>query len=110
MIAEDGRVIAVEAVEGTDAMIARVRELRAAGRLAAKPEMGILLKAMKPEQDMRADLPAIGPQTVLAVAEASLKGIAIETGCSLILEKERTLALATQHRIFILGFKPEDFI
>jgi len=108
-IAEDGRVVALEAVEGTDAMIARVRELRKAGRLAEKPGMGILLKAMKPEQDMRADLPAIGPQTVLAVSEAGLTGIAIEAGRSLILEREKTLALAASHHIFIYGFEGNDF-
>jgi DUF1009 family protein len=109
VIAEDGRVLALEAVEGTDAMIGRVAQLRAEGRLSAKPEMGILLKAMKPGQDMRADLPAIGPGTIIAVNNAGLKGIAVEAGRSLILERERTLDLARQHNIFIIGFDAEDF-
>ncbi|MGB7288343.1 MAG: UDP-2,3-diacylglucosamine diphosphatase LpxI [Salaquimonas sp.] len=108
-IAEHGRVIALEAAEGTDAMIDRVVQLRKDGRISVKPSNGILAKTMKPEQDMRADLPAIGPDTIRSVAAAGLKGIAIEAGHTFILEKEETLRLAGELKIFIIGVKAEDF-
>lgn len=108
-VAEDGRVIALEAAEGTDAMIRRVQDLRKTGRISKKPTLGVLAKTMKPDQDMRADLPAIGPETVRSVAEAGLKGIVIEAGHSFILEKSKTLKLAAEKGIFIAGFSTEDF-
>ncbi len=108
-IAEDGRVIALEAAEGTDGMIRRVGELRLSGRLSAKPKMGVLVKAMKPEQDMRADLPAIGPKTIDSVFAAGLKGIAVESGHTFILEREATLKRARELGIFIVGVSAVDF-
>lgn len=106
-IAEDGRVVALEALEGTDAMINRVAGLRKTGRLNANPKMGVLAKMLKPEQDMRADLPAIGPKTVTMVAKAGLKGIVIEAGKSLILDREATIKKAKQLNIFIYGYDYE---
>ena len=108
-IAEDGRVLTLEAVEGTDAMINRVKQLRESGRASASPKMGVLVKAMKPSQDMRADLPAIGPDTIEKVVSAGLKGIAIEAGRSLILEREKTVKMAAQCGIFIIGISKEEF-
>ncbi|MBL1404866.1 MAG: UDP-2,3-diacylglucosamine diphosphatase LpxI [Rhizobiales bacterium] len=106
-IAEDGRVVALEALEGTDAMLNRVVDLRKAGRLNANPKMGILAKMIKPEQDMRADLPAIGPKTVAMAAKAGLKGIVIESGKSLILDREATVKKAESLNIFIYGYDYE---
>lgn len=106
-IAEDGRVVALEALEGTDAMINRVASLRKSGKLNASPKMGVLAKMLKPEQDMRADLPAIGPKTVTMVAKAGLKGIVIEAGKSLILDREATIKKAEALNIFIYGYDYE---
>lgn len=103
-IAVGGRVVAVEGVEGTDAMIDRVTDLRIKGRLREKGRNGVLVKSMKPDQDMRVDLPAIGPRTIQQAAEAGLRGIAIEAGHSIILEPEVTLEEAASKDIFIYGF------
>jgi len=103
-IAVSGRVVALEGIEGTDAMIERVTDLRIKGKLREKGRNGVLVKSVKPNQDMRVDLPAIGPQTIQQVAEAGLRGIAIEAGHSIILEPEETLASANAKDIFIYGF------
>lgn len=108
-IAEDGRIIALEAAEGTDAMIERVANLRKSGRIGKNPSIGVLAKALKPDQDMRADLPSIGPDTVRSVAKAGLKGIVLEADRSFILQKEETLKLAVKEKIFIIGVSDEDF-
>lgn len=102
-ICEDGRVIALEGAEGTDAMIARVSDLRKAGRIAAEPRVSILAKVMKPKQDMRADLPSIGPETITNAASAGIGGVVLEAGRSLILDREETLARARKAGIFIYG-------
>lgn len=104
VIVEDGRVIALEGAEGTDAMLERVAALRIKNRLSKVPKFGVLVKCMKPDQDMRADLPAIGPHTVTSVVKAGLKGIVIDAGHSLILDRAKTLELARQQKIFILGY------
>jgi len=103
-IAVGGRVVAVEGIEGTDAMIDRVTDMRIKGKLREKGRNGVLVKSMKPDQDMRVDLPAIGPQTIQQAAEAGLRGIAIEAGHSIILEPENTLKEAAHKDIFIYGF------
>ena len=102
-VAEASRVVAVEGVEGTDALLERICALRETGRMPKTGKHGVLVKTMKPGQDMRADLPAIGPKTVTGVVRAGLKGIAIEAGHAIILEREATLAAATAAGIFIYG-------
>jgi len=97
------RAVAVEGVEGTDAMLSRVGEMREIGRLP-KRLGGVLVKAVKPGQDERADLPAIGPDTILSVHKAGLLGIGVEADKTLIIDKEETLRLAHQHGVFIFGF------
>jgi DUF1009 family protein len=74
------RVLAVEAAEGTDQMLSRVAELRANGRINLPAGTGILVKAPKPQQDRRFDLPSIGPKTVDLAVKASLAGIAVRSG------------------------------
>lgn len=96
-------VLAVEAAEGTDNMLARVVELRAQGRVATASGTGVLVKAPKPGQDRRFDLPAIGPQTVANVARAGLGGIAAVAGATIIAEPEETIAAADQAGIFLVG-------
>jgi DUF1009 family protein len=67
----------------------------------------VLVKCCKPQQDRRADLPAIGPDTIDEARKAGLSGIALDAGASFILELERTVALADSQGLFILGLKPE---
>ena len=107
-VAVGGRVVAVEGIEGTDSMVDRIASLRAEGRLYEDGREGVLVKTMKPDQDMRVDLPAIGPDTVEKAANAGLRGIAIEAGRSLLLQREQTISLAKTHNIFIFGMKPEE--
>lgn len=105
-VAVHGRVVALEGAEGTDAMLERVRALRGAGRIPAKPG-GVLVKCAKPGQELRADLPAIGPPTVANAAAAGLSGIVVEEGRALIMERQRTVALADEKGIFIAGQSEE---
>lgn len=98
-----GRAVAVEGAEGTDSMLQRVADLRSIGRLPSR-RGGVLVKAVKPGQDERVDLPAIGPETVMGAQKAGLLGIGVEAGKTLIIEKDRTFDLAREHGIFIHGF------
>ena len=98
-IATGGRVVALEGAEGTDLMIERVRELRAAGRIPKRG--GVLVKMAKPRQDERADLPAIGLSTVENAALAGLAGIAVEAERTFILGFAETIAAANEKGLFI---------
>ena len=70
----DGHVVGVEDIEGTDGLLARVARLRGEGRIRAKAPRGVLVKAPKSGQDLRFDLPTIGPRTVEGAVEAGLAG------------------------------------
>jgi DUF1009 family protein len=99
-------VLALEAAEGTDQMLARIAELRANGRIRAATGSGVLVKAPKRDQDRRFDLPSIGPQTVEGVARAGLAGIAVVAGETIIAEPERTVQAADRAGIFVIGSGP----
>lgn len=96
-------VLAVEAVEGTDQMLARVAELRTNGRISAAAGSGVLVKAPKPDQDRRFDLPSIGPQTIELVSRAGLAGIAVVAGATVMAEPERLVQMADRAKLFIIG-------
>ncbi len=102
-VACDGLVLALEAQEGTDAMLARVAGLPEAIRGAPGRLRGVLAKASKPGQELRVDLPAIGPETVRRAAAAHLSGIAGEAGQLLILDRSETLRLADDAGLFVFG-------
>jgi DUF1009 family protein len=102
-----GLVLAVEAQEGTDAMLSRVADLPAHLRGRPGAGAGVLAKAPKPIQETRVDLPTIGLATVQAVARAGLAGIAGEAGRLLVLDREATVALADELGVFIVGVTPE---
>lgn len=106
-IAVGGRAIALEGIEGTDGLLARTAGMRGHGRLAGR-KGGALVKCCKPQQDRRADLPAIGPDTVGAARAAGLAGIGLDAGRSFILDFARTVALADEAGLFIVGLKPEE--
>lgn len=99
----DGNVVAVEDIEGTDALLARVAHLRGAGRLRAPLGRGALVKAPKTDQDLRFDLPTFGPRTVEGAIGAALAGIAIVAGHSLIAEPEKVVSAADKARLFLMG-------
>jgi len=102
-ILADHRVIAIEAAEGTDAMIRRVGDLVASGRLRFAKGDGILVKAPKDGQDLRVDMPAIGPDTLRHVTEAGLSGIGLRAGRVLVGDAAQLGKLADQSGLFIEG-------
>src|SRR6185369_4600968 len=97
------RVLAVEAAEGTDQMLTRVAEMRANGRVRTPSGVGVLVKAPKPTQDRRFDLPSIGPQTVENIVRAGLAGIAVAAGETIVAEPARLAQAADRGRVFVVG-------
>jgi UDP-2,3-diacylglucosamine hydrolase len=98
-----GRVLAVEAAEGTDAMLQRVAALREAGRIGLPRGVGVVVKAPKQRQDRRFDLPSIGPDTVLHAAHAGLAGIAVVAGGTIVAEPQRLVEAADTNGLFVFG-------
>jgi len=108
-VAVGGRAIALEGIEGTDGLLARVRELRGHGRLAGK-KGGVLVKCAKPGQELRVDLPSIGLQTVEGAHAAGLAGIAVEAGRSLVLDSSAVIAKADALGLFVVGLPAKERI
>ena len=102
-IAVGGRVVALEGAEGTDAMIQRCADLKANGRIRTKGRAGVLVKTAKPDQDLRVDLPTVGPRTIDLAMAAGLSGIAVEAHGALIAEREETLQRADKAGLFVVG-------
>lgn len=102
----EGLILALEAQEGTDAMLSRVAALPEGIRGTSRRRRGVLAKVCKPGQERRVDLPTLGPQTVLRAADAGLAGIAAEADLTLLLERERVCALADELGLFIVGVDP----
>ncbi|MCC7251254.1 UDP-2,3-diacylglucosamine diphosphatase LpxI [Hyphomicrobium sp.] len=105
VIVADGRIVAVEGAEGTDRMIARAAAARAKESSTAR---GVLVKRSKPSQDLRVDMPAIGPATVDGARTAGLAGIAVEAGKVLVADRAQTLARADQAQIFVEGVEDSE--
>lgn len=99
-VVQQGIVLAVEAAEGTDAMLARCAALMRRG------PGGVLVKLVKPGQDRRTDLPTIGVDTVSAAVAAGLRGIAFEAGGTVLADRARAIAAADAAGLFLLGFDP----
>jgi DUF1009 family protein len=99
----DNHVVATEDIGGTDSLLARVARLRDEGRLRAKRGRGVLVKGPKAGQDLRFDLPALGPLTVEGVAGAGLAGIAIAAGYSVVAEPQAMIEAADKAGVFITG-------
>jgi len=103
VIVANQQVLAVEGPEGTDQTLARVAELRRNGRIRTPAGVGVLVKAAKIGQDHRIDLPSIGPYTVEGAIAASLAGIAVVAGSTIVAEPERIGAAADRAKIFVVG-------
>jgi hypothetical protein len=99
----NGHVVAVEDIEGTDGLLARVSRLREQGRIRSPVGRGVLVKTPKSGQDLRFDLPTIGPRTVQGAAAAGLAGIAVAAGDTLLAEPEETIAAADRAGLFVMG-------
>jgi hypothetical protein len=99
----DGHVVGVEDIEGTDGLLARVARLRAEGRIRAATARGVLVKAPKSGQDLRFDLPTVGPRTVEGAASAKLAGIAIVAGHTMIADPEAVIEAADARGLFVTG-------
>ena len=99
VVVQEGMVLALEAVEGTDMMLSRASQLKKAGK---NP---VMVKVLKPGQDMRVDLPAIGKQTIEQLQKYGMGGIAVEAGGILIIEREEVIKMADEAGIFIVGVK-----
>lgn len=102
VIVQQGLVLGVEGIEGTDKLIQRCGEYKRKG------VGGVLVKLRKPQQDMRIDLPTIGVKTVENMHAAGMRGIAVHAGNALIVDEEKVIALANKYSMFICGIKPED--
>ena len=106
VVVANGLVLAVEAQEGTDAMLRRCAELPAELRANGGEPVGVLAKAVKPNQDRRIDLPAIGPATVIGAARAGLAGIVGEAGSLLVIDRAGVIQTADDLGLFVLGVAP----
>ena len=95
VVVKGGTVLAVEAFEGTNAAILRGGEL---GKKDA-----VMVKVSKPNQDLRFDVPVIGPLTLETARDARLSVMGVEAGKTLLLERERLVSLAAEYRISIVG-------
>ena len=99
----EGHVVGVEDIEGTDGLLARVARLRAERRIRARAARGVLVKAPKSGQDLRFDLPTVGPRTVEGAAAASLAGIAAVAGNTVVVEPQTMVEAADAAGLFIRG-------
>jgi UDP-2,3-diacylglucosamine hydrolase len=101
VVVQQGLVLGVEAIEGTDALIRRCATLRRSG------PGGVLVKLEKPGQESRIDRPTVGPKTVRLAAEAGLQGIAVEAGATLLLDRDEVVRAADAAGLFVIGVRPE---
>jgi UDP-2,3-diacylglucosamine hydrolase len=99
----DGHVVAVEDIEGTDGLLARVARLREQGRIRSPEKRGVLVKAPKSGQDLRYDLPTTGPRTIEGVATAKLAGLAVVAGNTLVVEPQAMIEAADRAGLFVTG-------
>jgi DUF1009 family protein len=102
----EGLALAVEAAEGTDAMIGRIGQLRDNLRGTPQKKRGVLVKALKPTQDAKTDMPVVGVETVRRAADVGLAGIALEAGKSLVVGKDAVAAEADRLGLFVAGVTP----
>jgi UDP-2,3-diacylglucosamine hydrolase len=98
-----GLVLAVEAQEGTDRMLARICDLSTDIRGTKSDRRGVLVKRAKPQQERRVDLPTIGLRTIEGAARAGLVGVVVEAGGALILDKPSVIAACQEAGMFLLG-------
>lgn len=99
VVVQEGMVLAVEAIEGTDMMLSRASSVKKPGKAP------VMVKVLKPGQDTRTDLPAIGLQTIEQLKKYGIKGIAVEAGAILLIERDAVIRMADESKIFIIGMR-----
>lgn len=104
-VVANGFVLAIEAAEGTDAMLDRCADLENGASRG-----GVLVKRPKPGQELRIDLPVIGAETVRRAAKAGLAGIAVEAGHAIVIDRAEVAALADEAKMFVFGFSLQDLV
>lgn len=104
VVVQQGLVLGVEGIEGTDELIRRC------GNYRRKGEGGVLVKLRKPQQDMRIDLPTIGARTIERAHETGLRGVVVHSGNGLIVNEAEVIRLADKYGIFIMGVNPGDYL
>lgn len=104
VIVQQGLVLGVEGIEGTDELIRRCGEYRRKG------DGGVLVKLRKPQQDMRIDLPTIGTRTIERAKETGLRGVVVHSGNGLIVDEPEVIRLADKYGIFVMGVNPGDYL
>jgi UDP-2,3-diacylglucosamine hydrolase len=95
-----GSVLAVEAIDGTDATIRR------GGALARGSS--VVVKTSKPGQDLRFDVPAVGVETIRVMAEANVRALAVEAGKTVVFDREDLTSMADQYGIAVVAIDPDD--
>jgi DUF1009 family protein len=110
VVVSKNHVLALEAAEGTDGMLERVAALRAAGRIRAPAGQGVLVKAPKPNQDRRFDLPSIGPKTIEGVRRAGLAGLAVAAGETIVAEPQAIVEAADRAGLFVVGVRNSQVV
>ncbi len=100
VVVQQGLVLGVEGIEGTDELIRRCQDYKRKG------VGGVLVKLRKPQQDMRIDLPTIGTRTVERAHETGLRGIAVHAGNGLIVDETEVIKLADKYGLFVIGVTP----
>jgi DUF1009 family protein len=97
VIVQQGLVLGVEAIEGTDEL------LRRCAKLGRDGPGGVLVKVEKPGQERRADRPTIGPRTVALASETGLRGIAVEADATIVLDRDEVISAADRAGLFVIG-------
>ena len=99
VVVQQGLVLGVEAVEGTDALIARCAALKLSG------PGGVLVKMKKPQQQGRHDMPVVGLGTLRAASDAGLRGVAVEAGGTLMIDRKEMIEFADKNGLFLIGIE-----
>ena len=102
VVVQQGMVLGVEAIEGTDQLLLRSQALKREG------SAGVLVKVIKPRQERRVDRPLVGPQTVHCAVKAGLGGIALETGEIIVHNLPEMIQLADKNGLFLMSVTSED--
>jgi DUF1009 family protein len=102
VIVQQGQILGVEGPEGTDKLVQRCKELHAEGK------GGVLVKMKKPHQDTRVDMPSVGVHTIINAYNSGLRGIAVEAGGSLVINREAVIAKADELSMFVEGIKANE--
>lgn len=103
VVVQQGLVLGVEGIEGTDKLIKRCADYTRKGKAP------ILVKLRKPQQDMRIDLPTIGVKTVENAHKSGFKGIAVHSGNTLIVNEDEVIKLANKYGMFVIGINPQEY-